>query len=829
MNQPPVQKLTPKQLNLAMRLNILTGCLATVWGIVCSPQPIFNVFVINHLGASPSTLGSLVALLQLSGLFQLASIFIYGFAQRKKPFFIAAHLLHRILTLPIAAAAFIAAARGDTGWGIRAIMISVPLSWIFMNASAAGWWSWVADLFPENIRGSFFLKRSALINVINVIWFFLASMILDLVEGPSTFWIYGAIFGIGALSGIVDIILNLFIPEPLTPEQTPFNPMDALEPLKNKNFIQFSIAVGIAIFSINLIGPFQSPFIVNPKTVGAPNTWLGIMFVISQLTWVVTAPFWGTIMDKWGRKPVVVLGCFFVLSWTGYFFLNHRTYVYLLPLMSIGAGLLAPAFWEGVNQMMLSLAPGKNRIAFVAWYMTLVGLVSAGGSLVGGYLLDLLANLSLSLGKLEFSGFHVVQLGSIFMVIFSAWIISRVREGREQEIGFVIGRVANPEIIKTYAYLDDIAAASDPDRTSQALRLIEAETGDLALDEIIARLDDPYLEIREEAARTLGRIGSSCALEPLLERLQDPHSRIRITVARALGKLKNQKAVEPLIQCLEQTSSEELQEAVIQALGDIGGDRAAEAVLTFYKTTRNDRLRAAAGDAASRLGLFVATEELLPRLLSGKTTAIKRQYAIALGNLFGTPGAFYPYVSGSDVASADRISRLFRNLEQKLKSSSLRLHRSTAVKLPAIKLPRDTLLQRLEELTSVRNALDSGQYREALKTMTVFSQALVAEIFGESPNSQQLQELAHRVDSRFGSFIWFLNAVQHYLDTQSPAEAAAAASYQHPLDTTIVIPDNPAASPPVTTLGSGSERPADEEACRLLTLLEAFFLDTNWT
>ncbi|WP_304222211.1 MFS transporter [Gracilinema caldarium] len=787
MTLNPVKKLTPKQLNLAMQLNIFTGCLATVWGIVCSPQPIFNVFVINHLGASSSTLGFLVALLQISGLFQLASIFIYGYARRKKPFFIAAHLIHRLLTLAIAAAAFVAAATGNTDWGIRAIMIAVPLSWVFMNASAAGWWSWVADLFPEKIRGAFFLKRSAIINIINVIWFFLASMVLDLIKGPYTFWIYGAIFSIGAISGIVDIILNLFIPEPEPTETETFNPLDALEPLKNKNFIQFSVAVGIAIFSINLIGPFQSPYVVDPKGVAAPNTWLGIMFVISQLTWVVTAPFWGTIMDKWGRKPVVVLGCFFVLSWTGYFFLNHRTYIYLLPLISIAAGLLAPAFWEGVNQMMLSLSPNKNRIAYVAWYMTLVGLVSSGGSLLGGALLDALASFRIELFRLSFSGFHVVQFGSILMVLLSAWIISRVREGREQEVGFVIGRVANPGILKTYAYLDDIATATDPGRTEQALRSIEAETGDLALDEIIARLDDPYLEIREEAARALGRIGSAYAVEPLIQRLESNQSHFQITVARALGKIRDRRAVEPLIHCLKSTKSEELQEACIQALGDIGGEVAAQTVAEFYRNAASDRLRAAAADAASRLGLFEATSELLPRLIAGKSSSIRRQYAIALGNLFGPPGDFYPFVSGSEGASADRISRLFHQLEGKIRSTNFRLH-----KLPISKLSKHQIHSRITAIQEVREHLDAGQDLDALIKITRFAQDILAEILGEAVESRQFQELAFRIDIHFGSFVWFLEEVQKYLGTLPKSS------------------------------------PDEAEIQRLLALLIVFFLESNW-
>jgi len=746
-------------MNTAMRLNILTGGLATVWQNVCSPQPIFNVFFRNSLGASASALGALVALIQLSALFQLASIFIYGYSRRRKPAFIAIHLLHRVLTLSIAAAAFYAAATGNRSWGIRAIMITVPLSWIFMNASAAGWWSWVADLFPENIRGSFFLKRSAIINVINVIWFFLASMALDLFEGPAALWAYGVIFLIGAVSGVADLLLNIFIPEPEPLEVHVFAPRDALEPLKNPNFIRFSIAVGVAIFSINLIAPFQAPFVVDPTRIGAPITWLGIMFVISQLTWVFTAPFWGAVMDKWGRKPVVVMGCLFTLSWVGYLFLTRRSYVYLLPLISIGTGLLAPAFWEGINQMMLSLSPTRNRIAFVAWFMTIVGVVSAGGSLLGGYLLDRLADLALTAGPFVFGGFHAVQLLSILMVLVSAYVISRVREGRERPIAFVLGRVANPGILKTYAYLDDIATASDPGRAEQALRSIEAETGDLALDEIVARLDDPYPEIREEAVRALGRIGSPLVTDQLVQRLADPDSSLRIAAARALGKIRDRRAVAPIVAALQGSDSEELQEACVQALGDIGGEAAAAAILDLYRRTRSDRLRASAGIAASRLGLFEAAEEIFPRFVVGRSAGIRRQYAIALGNLLGSPGDFYPYASGSASGIADRTGRLFARLEQRLQGNSLKLGGGSRVKrdkaAPAKSVAR---------LRSVREAFDAGDERAALTLLVDYAKTLTAALLGDSAQPAETLALAFRLDQQLGAFAWLLARLEAYLD-----------------------------------------------------------------
>ncbi|MCX7655232.1 MAG: MFS transporter [Treponemataceae bacterium] len=744
-----------------MMYSTLTGCLATIWGIVCSPQPIFNVFFRNWLGASSSELGTLVAILQLTGIFQVLAIFIYGYSKRKKPFFIVAHLIHRFLTLSIALSAFIAIHPTNRSLGIRLIMVSLPISWFFMNISSAGWWSWVADLFPENIRGAFFLRRSAIINITNIVWFFLASMVLDLVPHDWVFIVYGGIFAIGAISGIVDLLLNIPIPEPLNPETPHFKAQQALEPFRNKDFLRFSFAAGLAIFSINLIGPFQAPFVVDPQGAQAPNTWLGVMYVISQLMWVVTAPFWGTVMDKWGRKPVVVLGCLHVLSWVGYFFLTPRSYFFLLPLISLLAGLLAPAFWEGINQMMLSLAPTQNRLSYVAWYMMIVGFISAGGSLVGGYLIDALAPFHFFFIGLHVQSFHVVQLLSILMVVFSAFIISRIRGSYDQGLDFVMERLVNPGIIKTYSYIETLSGTEDPSRTEEALRSIEAATGELALQEIIARLEDPYPEIREEAARALGRLRSPWAVPHLIQKLYDPSPYMRIIAARALGKIRDPQAVPALTEALEKSHSEEMKEACLQALGDIGTEEARKHITAYcQRDDVSEALRATAIEAASRLGNYEALEYIFHRLKEEPNPGLRAQYAMALSNLLGPNGKFYAYISGSSSAVARRIAQLFKRLDLQSHQKSL-LYSGVSAKEKKKEIKK---LYRAK-IQSIQQQLESEQSLEALKGMLEISRYYVRQFIGSSRTEEEAYQLAQRVDPGLATFLYLIMATKKILGT----------------------------------------------------------------
>src|SRR5208283_1252284 len=119
-----------------------------------------------------------------------------------------------------------------------------------------------------------------------------------------------------------------------------------------------------------------------------------------------------------------------------------------------------------------------------------------------------------------------------------------------------VSQFASAGVFRSYASLGALTRDSSDPRVARALRRIDGEDGELVLREIVARLDDPSAEVREEAARALGRIGSREATEALAARLADPSSPIRIEAARALGGIGDERAVPPLVRCLAVGSPE---------------------------------------------------------------------------------------------------------------------------------------------------------------------------------------------------------------------------------------------------------------------------------
>jgi MFS family permease len=739
-----------------MNLNIILGSSGTLWVTVIAPGTIMNVFFKNQLGASSGELGLLVAAVQFASVLNLVSIIVFGRLSRVKPFWIIVTTAHRVLGFVPAVVALSMARGGDRIVGAKAILIALAVSWLFANLGTSGWWRWMADVVPEETRSTFFLRRSAIINAVTMIWFLLATVALDLFKDANVFWVYFILFAVGGVGGVTEIVLYIFIPEPEPKEPRPaFRWADFLAPLRNTNFLGFSFAVALWLFSVNILGPFVAPYITASDRIGAPNTWLGIMMVITQLSYVATSTSWGMLMDRIGRKPVVLLGSIYPLSWVIYYFLSPGNYTYILPITALIQGLLSPAILDGAGQLMLTLTPPNSRTAYVAWYALIAGVVPATGAMLGGALGDALAGFHFTIGRgMPVGGFHVVILLSFVLCILSTFILSRIREGREKPVGFLLSVLMTPSIFRTFLTINVLGRGEASTKVARALRTVEKGSGRIAVSDIVKRLDDPDDEVREEAARALGRIGALEAVEPLMRHLSDKRSILSTHAARALGRIGDPRAIPRLIEGLS-SPSEELAEACCQALGRMGAREALKPLLHVLGQERSERVILAAGEAMSRLGAFEAALEILPRMHAAESPVVQRQFAIAMGNLLGAPGEFYPIVTGDDTARSIAL--------EKLKADAQRNLQALASTLGGRRDPhgvREALMGAGKRLRETESGDDLGELIEILHALLLdLCQVLAGRTFSED----EATGYAFMHNPKLGLGLWFASEVKSRL------------------------------------------------------------------
>jgi len=657
------------QIKKSMKISLLAGALGMPWFILCTPQQILTVYVRNYLGASSTVLGLLVGGINLASLFHLASIYFFQKTRRIKVFWILTSLLQRLLAFLVAWAGWYMYRGGSAFIAVYIIMIASILSASLGNISASGWWAWMAGLIPEKERATFFGKRSAITQAVNVLFFFGASYILDSFD-TRAYLIFAFMYLIAGIGGTLDILLHMSIPEPEPPQGNRDREKGSfMAPLQDKAFLRFCILLGIFLFSQNIAAPFLAPYTTAKDGVDAPNIWLGIMVVISQGVWVLIVPLWGIIMDRMGRKPVVVLGGLFVFSWLGYLFLTPQNYPVLLPLIALSGGLLAPGFWEGISQMMLNLTREDNRTAYVAWYWTFFGVSAAIGSLAGGLLDDFLRSHPLSLGQNPVEPIHGVIILSLLLVSFSLTHISRMQSTGEKSLSMVLTTVINPGIFRAVSGMGILNRPASSQKVQKVLRSMDRGASSLAVSEIIERLDDPDQEVREEAARALGRIGSEEAEKALMERLGDPASPVRVPAARALGEMSSNAAVHLLMEAVN-APSEDLQQAALMALGNIDTPESSLPLLQQIRGDKSESIRASAAMAASRRQISHAADDIFDLMHQASNRIMRRQMSIAVANLMGAPGEFYRYVSGDPQRSEEACNELFEQTRRLLQQTS---------------------------------------------------------------------------------------------------------------------------------------------------------------
>ena len=176
------------------------------------------------------------------------------------------------------------------------------------------------------------------------------------------------------------------------------------------------------------------------------------------------------------------------------------------------------------------------------------------------------------------------------------------------------------------ARLDD----SDANVRSSAARALGEIGSDRAIEPLIARLDDSDANVRSSAARALGEIGSDRAIELLIARLDDSDANVRSSAARALGEIGSDRAIEPLIARLDDSDAN-VRSSAARALGEIGSDRAIEPLIARLDDS-DANVRSSAAMALSEIKSDRAIEPLIARL-NDSDADVRSSAAMALSEI----------------------------------------------------------------------------------------------------------------------------------------------------------------------------------------------------
>jgi MFS family permease len=349
------------------------------------------------LGANNFQIGILAAISFITQPLQIPAIFLVERLRRRKAIALLSWVPAQIMWIPIALIPFFV--------GIPS-QLTVALLLLFMAVRGGlgavtntAWNSWIRDLVPQRILGSFFSRRLALATMASIIFGLAGAIFVDFWAGLATpgsealgytlVLLAGAIF-----LGLASPVFMSRMPEPLMPPMSGPQPSlgETLSmPLRDRNFRQLVNFLFFWGFAANLAIPFFTIFML--QRLGFPLSAVIALNILSQLTNVLFLRVWGPFTDQFGSKVVlsvcVSLYLLVILGWV--FTTQPDRYFLSVPLVIVlqaFAGIAAAGVNLTVGTIGLKLAPQGQATSYMAVASLATNLGAGLGPLAGGLFAD---------------------------------------------------------------------------------------------------------------------------------------------------------------------------------------------------------------------------------------------------------------------------------------------------------------------------------------------------------------------------------------------------------------------------------------------------------
>ncbi len=162
--------------------------------------------------------------------------------------------------------------------------------------------------------------------------------------------------------------------------------MSSLPQWRRNLYILFAVQI-LSTAGFSLVFPFLPLYVkeLGVSTVGSIEFWSGLVFSSQAVTMMFTAPIWGTIADRYGRKPMLIrasLGGAILVGAMG-FAQNAEQLVLLRTLQGLVSGVIAAS-----NALVAASTPPEKSGEALGLMQTGTWVGVAVGPLVGGILGD---------------------------------------------------------------------------------------------------------------------------------------------------------------------------------------------------------------------------------------------------------------------------------------------------------------------------------------------------------------------------------------------------------------------------------------------------------
>ncbi|MFB2934243.1 MFS transporter [Aerosakkonemataceae cyanobacterium BLCC-F154] len=390
-------KFTKEEIRTSLKASTCDGIFAAIFSSITTGVLLSNLLL--QLGATPTQIGMLSSVPMVVNLLQPVGAYISGFLTSRYWYGFWVYGIARSLWL-ILAIAIAFPKLGSNNYNLVQLTLAIVFASNFLAAfGTASWFSWMAKLVPEKLRGRYFGIRNSAASLVTLIGVPLISLIISAWPGGMLQG-YSLLLFFGVIAGLVSLCCQFFMTD-VNPKAELTTTNQVLEEndrqslittlrfLISHNFFRFLLYFGFWAFAVNVGNPFFNLYLLDNLDINV--TWVTVYSSLSAGANLLMLVFWGKLADKIGNRPLLILVGIVValmpLLWlgTGY----HPLCLWLgFPLLHLLSGGVWAAIDLCSNNIQMSVAPRHNQATFFAIASAVAGICGAFGATVGGFLAE---------------------------------------------------------------------------------------------------------------------------------------------------------------------------------------------------------------------------------------------------------------------------------------------------------------------------------------------------------------------------------------------------------------------------------------------------------
>ncbi len=607
--------MSPADLDRFWRRGVMASMIGVLYSVWCITEPP-RVKYLTDLGFTAFHFGVIAGMGSLAVVFQVVSGMLASRIARRKPWWMAITITHRLLFSTVLITPWFFADERTRVWWIVGIFF---LHDALAHTSAPLWLSWMADLLPTEEMNRRWASRQRAVTISTVVAALVGGVVMGQFEKANQVILGFTIISLmGIAAGVADVLLFWKIPEPpnVRPHASSLREM-LTQPLRDPRYRAF-VKFGIYWHATMMIaGPFFQIYFI--KSLKLPVFTAQMLNVCSFAGTVLSSGLWGILCDTYGHravmrltlvlKSVTLLAITFTPPVPGIVVPGLAVALFFDGVLNAGIGLA----WQGI---MLNSSPRRNRAMYIgAVNFLCVGVAGFLAPILSGRIIfDLNARgVQLPVGPYVFNAYHLMFVASVLLRGFAMRAARHLPSEKAIEPAVMLRHLVRVNVM---GILWDSrrakGGASELGRVRAARRLGERRSP-LGIPALIDALRDPSATVREAAASALGRIGTADAAAPLARVLTDPELGLQSPAARALGQIGSTESLQALLANLRRLDPRALRHTV-DALARIGDSAAILPLICLLDEHPDPQLRQRIATALSRITRANTPQEIMELL-----------------------------------------------------------------------------------------------------------------------------------------------------------------------------------------------------------------------